>query len=145
MPNRMKTPTLNAASATMQTCVGCHATYRQQIVDDATWNEVTSRPLPKPPQSRRTFTLANPAARARSAVCATMSDSISIGMHHATYAGGQRHCEGTVAAAQLDHIPSCRCESEHVENQWEGNQAASSRLSPRNREGAHENTVSQSG
>jgi hypothetical protein len=33
--------TLKAVSATLQTCVGCHATYRQEIVDEAKWNELT--------------------------------------------------------------------------------------------------------
>lgn len=35
--------TLKAVSATLQTCVGCHATYRQEIVDDATWEKFTRR------------------------------------------------------------------------------------------------------
>jgi hypothetical protein len=29
---------LGALSATMQTCVACHATFKQQVVDDATWS-----------------------------------------------------------------------------------------------------------
>jgi hypothetical protein len=33
--------TLKAVSATLQTCVGCHATYRQEIVDEAKWTELT--------------------------------------------------------------------------------------------------------
>ncbi len=33
--------TLKAVSATLQTCVSCHATYRQEIVDEAKWNELT--------------------------------------------------------------------------------------------------------
>lgn len=32
---------LKAVSATLQTCVGCHATYRQETVDEAKWNELT--------------------------------------------------------------------------------------------------------
>lgn len=32
--------TLRAVSATLQTCVGCHATYRQQIVDAETWKSL---------------------------------------------------------------------------------------------------------
>ena len=32
---------LKAVSATLQTCVGCHATYRQEIVDEKKWNELT--------------------------------------------------------------------------------------------------------
>jgi len=33
--------TLKAVSATLQTCVVCHATYRQEIVDGTKWNELT--------------------------------------------------------------------------------------------------------
>ena len=36
--------TLKAVSATLQTCVGCHATYRQEIVDEAAWEKLTKRP-----------------------------------------------------------------------------------------------------
>jgi hypothetical protein len=25
-------------------CVGCHATYRQQVVDEATWQRLTAQP-----------------------------------------------------------------------------------------------------
>ncbi len=32
---------LIAVSATMVTCVACHATYRQEIVDDAAWEKLT--------------------------------------------------------------------------------------------------------
>jgi cytochrome c556 len=35
--------TLKAVAATLQTCVGCHAVYRQQIVDEATWKKIVSR------------------------------------------------------------------------------------------------------
>jgi hypothetical protein len=35
--------TLKAVAATLQTCVGCHAVYQQQIVDEATWKKVMSR------------------------------------------------------------------------------------------------------
>lgn len=31
---------LKAVAATVQTCVGCHATYRQQIVDEDTWDRI---------------------------------------------------------------------------------------------------------
>jgi mono/diheme cytochrome c family protein len=41
---------LKALSATMQTCVGCHAIYRQRIVDEATWKAITGRPAPTPAQ-----------------------------------------------------------------------------------------------
>jgi len=36
--------TLKAVSATLQTCVGCHATFRQEIVDAATWEKITKQP-----------------------------------------------------------------------------------------------------
>lgn len=45
---RDTTATLKALSATVQTCVGCHATYRQHIVDEATWKTITGRPAPTP-------------------------------------------------------------------------------------------------
>lgn len=32
---------LTAVSATMRTCVTCHATFRQEIVDDTTWEKLT--------------------------------------------------------------------------------------------------------
>lgn len=32
---------LRATSATLQACIGCHATYRQEVVDAATWSQVT--------------------------------------------------------------------------------------------------------
>ena len=35
--------TLRAVTATLQTCVSCHATYRQEIVDDAAWEKITSQ------------------------------------------------------------------------------------------------------
>jgi len=34
--------TLKAVSATLQTCVACHAIYRQQIVNEATWKRIVS-------------------------------------------------------------------------------------------------------
>jgi hypothetical protein len=34
---------LQALAATMQTCVACHATLKQQVVDDATWSALASR------------------------------------------------------------------------------------------------------
>ncbi len=37
---------LRALSATLQTCTSCHATWRQQIVDDAEWARVTASPPP---------------------------------------------------------------------------------------------------
>jgi hypothetical protein len=33
---------LTALDGTLQTCVGCHATYRQEIVDEATWKRLTA-------------------------------------------------------------------------------------------------------
>jgi hypothetical protein len=33
-----------ALAATLGTCVGCHATYRQQVVDEAAWRRLTSEP-----------------------------------------------------------------------------------------------------
>jgi len=32
---------LAALGATLGTCVGCHAAYKQQVVDEATWNQLT--------------------------------------------------------------------------------------------------------
>jgi hypothetical protein len=40
--------TLKALSATVKTCVGCHAIYRQHLVDEATWKAITGRPAPTP-------------------------------------------------------------------------------------------------
>jgi len=37
---------LQALGATLQACTGCHAAYRQSIVDDATWNQLTSQLAP---------------------------------------------------------------------------------------------------
>jgi hypothetical protein len=33
-----------ALAATLSTCVGCHAAYRQQVVDEATWRRLTTEP-----------------------------------------------------------------------------------------------------
>ena len=33
---------LAATSATLQTCTACHAAWRQQVVDDATWAKLTA-------------------------------------------------------------------------------------------------------
>lgn len=33
-----------ALAATLSTCVGCHATYRQQVVDAASWQRLTTQP-----------------------------------------------------------------------------------------------------
>lgn len=32
---------LSALDRTLQTCVSCHATYRQEVVDDKTWRQLT--------------------------------------------------------------------------------------------------------
>ena len=36
--------TTTALAATLRTCVGCHASYRQQVVDEATWQRLTAEP-----------------------------------------------------------------------------------------------------
>ena len=33
---------LSALDRTLQTCVGCHAMYRQEVVDDETWKKLTA-------------------------------------------------------------------------------------------------------
>jgi hypothetical protein len=33
---------MNALGATLQRCTGCHATFRQKIVDEATWTRLTA-------------------------------------------------------------------------------------------------------
>jgi cytochrome c556 len=33
---------LTALDRTLQTCVSCHATYRQEVVDEATWKRLTA-------------------------------------------------------------------------------------------------------
>lgn len=38
---------LTALDNTLQTCVGCHATYRQDVVDEATWQRLTAAPAAK--------------------------------------------------------------------------------------------------
>ena len=37
---------LSALSATLETCVGCHAKYKAQAIDQATWTKLTSMPPP---------------------------------------------------------------------------------------------------
>ena len=45
---RDRTRVLDALGATLQTCTACHATFRQQIVDEETWNRMTHLPAPSP-------------------------------------------------------------------------------------------------
>lgn len=37
---------LSALDRTLRNCVGCHATFRQEVVDEATWQRLTTRPEP---------------------------------------------------------------------------------------------------
>jgi hypothetical protein len=37
---------LTALGATLQTCTGCHATFKQTVVDQATWSRLTARHAP---------------------------------------------------------------------------------------------------
>jgi len=37
-----RTGVLSALDRTLQTCVGCHASYRQDIVDEETWKRLTA-------------------------------------------------------------------------------------------------------
>jgi hypothetical protein len=37
---------IEALGSTLQTCTGCHAVFRQSVVDEATWNRLTSMPAP---------------------------------------------------------------------------------------------------
>jgi hypothetical protein len=37
---------MKALGATLQTCTGCHATFRQRVVDEATWTRLTSTAAP---------------------------------------------------------------------------------------------------
>lgn len=39
---------LTALDRTLQACVGCHSTYRQQVVDDATWKRLTAEAATAP-------------------------------------------------------------------------------------------------
>jgi len=40
---------LSALAATLSTCTGCHSTWKQQVVDDATWTKATSQAPPTHP------------------------------------------------------------------------------------------------
>lgn len=46
---RDRAAVLRALGATLQTCTGCHAAFRQSIVDDATWNRLTAQLAPTEP------------------------------------------------------------------------------------------------
>lgn len=37
---------LRALSSTLQTCTACHAAFRQRVVDEGTWQDLTSQPPP---------------------------------------------------------------------------------------------------
>jgi hypothetical protein len=37
---------IRGLNSTLQTCTGCHAKFRQSVVDEATWNFLTSMPAP---------------------------------------------------------------------------------------------------
>lgn len=44
--NQDPTGVLRALSSTLQTCTACHAAFRQQVVDEATWQRLTSKSPP---------------------------------------------------------------------------------------------------
>jgi hypothetical protein len=37
---------LTALGATLQTCTGCHATFKQSVVDESTWHRLTAQHAP---------------------------------------------------------------------------------------------------
>jgi len=39
---------LGALGAALQKCTACHATFRQQIVDESTWSRMTATGVPMP-------------------------------------------------------------------------------------------------
>lgn len=45
---RERPATTAALAATLSACVGCHATYKQQVVDEATWQRLTVEPIHRP-------------------------------------------------------------------------------------------------
>ena len=46
---RDRAAVLAALDATLGTCVGCHAAYKQKVVDEATWTKLTSMAPPAGP------------------------------------------------------------------------------------------------
>ena len=46
--DRDRARVLTELGATLQACTTCHATWKQQIVDEQTWERVTSSPPPMP-------------------------------------------------------------------------------------------------
>jgi hypothetical protein len=43
---RDRAAVMRALGSTLQTCTGCHAAFRQSIVDEATWNRLTAMTVP---------------------------------------------------------------------------------------------------
>jgi hypothetical protein len=43
---RGREATLAAVAATVAACTGCHATWKQRVVDEPTWTTLTARPAP---------------------------------------------------------------------------------------------------
>jgi cytochrome c556 len=39
---------LTALNNTLATCTSCHATFKQHVVDDALWGQLTKQPAPHP-------------------------------------------------------------------------------------------------
>lgn len=49
--HRDRPAVMAALGATLQACTGCHETYRQHVVDEATWTHLTSMAAPTGPHS----------------------------------------------------------------------------------------------
>jgi hypothetical protein len=43
---RDRAAVMRALGSTLQTCTGCHAVFKQSVVDEATWNRLTAMPAP---------------------------------------------------------------------------------------------------